>query len=281
MIRSTVNVPATIVFRFTIDEDLTDPDGLAATVVVKDHAGTQVASGAATQIDVGVYRFRFIPTGGPAVYTVVCSGAFAGDAVSLTETVEVVSHRLFSLAELRAVETRFSDRTKYPTDMLETVRVETEDEAERIMCRSFFQRYADIVTVGDGGSKLWVDSLPLVSVSSAKARDLDITAVTIAERLGYLFRTDGGTWPTVINSIQLGIIYGESQVPTDLARAAITRARTRLTDFNSHIPDRAVSFSAAEGGTYTLATAGRAGYETGIPDVDAVYKRYSFNVAIY
>jgi hypothetical protein len=35
---------------------------------------------------------------------------------------------------------------------------------------------------------------------------------------------------------------------------------------------------AAEGGNFTLATAGRNGWETGIPEVDAVLKRYKFGI---
>lgn len=42
---------------------------------------------------------------------------------------------------------------------------------------------------------------------------------------------------------------------------------------NQGASDRTTSMT-TEAGTFSLATAGRAGYETGWPDVDAVYFRY-------
>jgi hypothetical protein len=41
----------------------------------------------------------------------------------------------------------------------------------------------------------------------------------------------------------------------------------------SGIPDRVTSYTAVDGGSYRLALPGA--YATGIPDVDAVYSRYS------
>jgi hypothetical protein len=54
--------------------------------------------------------------------------------------------------------------------------------------------------------------------------------------------------------------------------------RSLLTAQRSGIPDRATAFVAAEGGNFTLATPGRNGYETGIPEVDATLKRWKFSV---
>jgi hypothetical protein len=39
------------------------------------------------------------------------------------------------------------------------------------------------------------------------------------------------------------------------------------------VPDRAISFQVADGGSYRLAMPGA--YSTGIPEIDAVYARYS------
>ena len=95
---------------------------------------------------------------------------------------------------------------------------------------------------------------------------------------GNIIRIDGTAW----NSSSLGTpviltyTYGMDRVPEDLRVAAIKRLRTRVVDPSTGIPDRATSLMSPEGGTFQLATPGRGGFETGIPDVDAVYKRYSF-----
>ncbi|MGR6999940.1 hypothetical protein ACU686_20660 [Yinghuangia aomiensis] len=65
--------------------------------------------------------------------------------------------------------------------------------------------------------------------------------------------------------------YGFPELPADARRAALLRIRDVLLSRDNAIPDRATSFQITDGGSYTLATAGRAGYETGLPEVDAVY----------
>lgn len=280
MIRVRCGSPITLIFRFLVDELPTDPDGEEATVTVTNPTGTVVSTGLASKEAIGVYVYQMATPVVPTVYTAVAAGDFAAVAASVSETVDVVSDRLFSLAALRGTEAKFSDTEKWPTDLLETVRVETEDEAERIMCRSFIGRYRDLVITGGGDRTLMLDTLPIRQIVSATSggAELDVADVGF-DALGYVYYAPG--WASGLSSIRLGLIYGETRIPGDLQRAALQRARTRLFDFNSGIPDRALSFTAAEGGTYALSTAGRAGAETGIPDVDAVYKRYSYAVGIY
>jgi hypothetical protein len=76
----------------------------------------------------------------------------------------------------------------------------------------------------------------------------------------------------------LAVEYGLPAGLEDVKRAGLIRLRSLLTAENSGIPDRAVSFVAAEGGNFTLATAGRNGYETGIPEVDATLSRYRYRI---
>jgi hypothetical protein len=74
--------------------------------------------------------------------------------------------------------------------------------------------------------------------------------------------------------ISVAYEYGISPPPADVKRAALLRVRDLLVSINSGIPDRAVTFQVNDMGTYQLATAGRAGFETGIPEVDAILSRY-------
>jgi len=277
LIRALTGTPVTVVFRFTLDEIPTDPDGQAVTVTATGPTGP-VDTGPVTREAIGVYSVRLPASPNPTQLDVICAGEFAGDPVALAETVEVVSARLFDLVELRAADPALADRDRWPTDLLETVRMETEDEAEQIMARSFFRRYRTSTVIADGNYELWVDSpLPIRQVVSAAiaGEAVDVSAVR-STRLGAVTNPDG--WPSETD-VSLSVVYGEDRVPTDIRRAAIIRARTRLFDFNSGIPDRATGFTAAEGGgTYMLATPGRAGWETGIPEVDAVYKRHSYRI---
>lgn len=72
--------------------------------------------------------------------------------------------------------------------------------------------------------------------------------------------------------------YGFPSVPEDVKRAGLLRLRSLLTAERSGIPDRATAFVSAEGGNFTLATPGRNGYETGIPEVDATLGRYKYRI---
>jgi hypothetical protein len=77
-------------------------------------------------------------------------------------------------------------------------------------------------------------------------------------------------------------VYGLSVVPADLKRAALARIRYRLNLERSGIPDRALTMTVADGGTFEMAPparqqANQAGHMsgTGMPEVDAVLARYS------
>ncbi|MGF1954189.1 hypothetical protein, partial [Lactococcus lactis] len=61
--------------------------------------------------------------------------------------------------------------------------------------------------------------------------------------------------------------------PAELKDAALLRLRSVLNRATTIVPNRATSFVAEGGVTYRLDTA--AAFKTGIPDVDAVYDRYS------
>jgi hypothetical protein len=149
----------------------------------------------------------------------------------------------------------------------------TEEEFERITGRSFVLR-----------SKSFTDTLSRDS-DFIPFPDWDVTKVTAITVNGLDVSTAGLT-DTVIPGIQFarplaaGTVisvsyeYGISPPPADVKRAALLRVRDLLVSVSSGIPDRAVSFQVNDMGTYQLATAGRAGFETGLPEVDAILARY-------
>ena len=90
---------------------------------------------------------------------------------------------------------------------------------------------------------------------------------------GSLRRTDGASWTAGNDNIVVEYEYGADSPPAELVTAALIRFRARLNLFRSGVPDRATSWSSAEGGTYRIELPSE--WRTGIPEVDAVYSRYS------
>jgi hypothetical protein len=86
------------------------------------------------------------------------------------------------------------------------------------------------------------------------------------------------------NDLVVEYEYGFDRPNQRVVDAALTRCRYIMNEDNSGIPERAQSFTASEGGTYSLTTAGRAGAITGMPDVDVVlndrrYRRPQIGIA--
>jgi hypothetical protein len=196
----------------------------------------------------------------------------AGNVVATWQSAhEIVGGFFFSIAEARKSDPTLQDQTKYPaTDILDT-RAEVEDECESICERSFVPRFAK-VTLTVAGSLL---VLPHVELRRIRSVSVDGTAYT-AEQVGALqFDSAGIVHLSARRGARVTITYEHGwDAPTPrLKKVTFIRLRHLLNAKLSGIPDRATSFSVTEGGTYSLAQAGRK--RTGIPDVDAVYERHS------
>ncbi len=199
---------------------------------------------------------------------------------------EVQGAFLFSLKEARDSDVDLASTTRFPTSEMKRYRDQVETEFERITGRSFTPRAKTFTfpyLVERQG--LYRDTVPVFStglydVTSIKAIRIDGEAVSTdgwsVDPLGYL------TGPQ--NAVQSGskvvvtVEYGFPAVPADVTRAAILRLRNLFSQENSGIPDRATSFVQAEGGTFTLATPGQRGNETGLPEVDAILRRYRYQL---
>jgi hypothetical protein len=186
---------------------------------------------------------------------------------------EVTESPIVSVKDVRAFEAVLNNTGKFPAALVVAARDATEEEFERITGRSFVLRGKSFTDTLSRDS----DFIPFPDWDVAK-----VTAITVN---GLVVPTAGLT-DTVNPGIQFvrplaaGTVisvsyeYGISPPPADVKRAALLRVRDLLVSLNSGIPDRAVSFQVNDMGTYQLATAGRAGFETGIPEVDAILSRY-------
>lgn len=273
------NTAATLSVTFYSDEAATDADGAVTVTVVADD-GTVIATDAATSAgeeDSGQYTYTLAPQTDLNRLTLTWTGTFSAVEQSLVTRAEVVGARLFTYAQARASDTLLANTSKYPTTVLERIRSEVEDEFESIAARSFIPRYGRTRRLGQGSDVIRLDHADILTLRSVTVDGVAFTEDELdgctLDDWGLLYHPTG-TWTQGL-VIVVQYEYGLPYVTTDLSDVAMKRARSRITDNNTGIPDRATSFDTVEGGTYQLATPGRAGWETGIPDVDAVIKRYS------
>jgi hypothetical protein len=90
---------------------------------------------------------------------------------------------------------------------------------------------------------------------------------------GTVIRTDRAVWTEGRRNVIVEYEVGLNRPPADLLRAAKTRFRAWTNVTRSGVPDRALSYTTAQGTSYRLDQPGA--FKTGIPEVDAIYGRYS------
>lgn len=285
------NRAGTLAHVFEVDETPTDPTG-TPTYSVADANGTVVQSGNATaaggstgRVSVSLAAQSQIKRG-----TVTWTATIAGGTVVEYDEFEIVSGFYFSLKQGRDSDSSLSDTSTYPTSDLVTKRTEVEVECEAICDRAFLPRYDRVVLDGTGTSRLTLKhSDPTRSVADVRtlrrisvAPDVDETFVdftagelagVVCSADGVLTRTDGAIFTEGYSNVVVELEYGLNAPFSDLVTASLTRFRSRLNLNKSGIPDRATSYSLGEHGVYRITLPSE--YQTGIPDVDAVYGRYS------
>lgn len=263
---------ATLTHTFRVGETPVDADD-PVTATVRRLDGTLVATGTAAHGGAGTGRYQFALTGQAQLdaLNVTWSGTVSGEARTETDLVEVVGGHLFGLADLRA---EFKpDPTRYPTAVLETKRVTAEVECEDICGVAFVPRFARVAVDARGGQDLL---LPHAEVREVRAVSVGGVALPVdalqVSASGVITSSIG--WP--VSRVIVEYEHGLDGPPPDLADAVMLRAFSLLGRASSGVPQRAVTWSAAEGGTYRLALPGAR--KTGIPDVDGAYERHSLEV---
>lgn len=199
----------------------------------------------------------------------------AGDFVE-TDYFEVTGAVLFTVKQARDSDSDLTP-TKFSGADIRRCRDEVEAEFEQITGRSFTPRSRTVTVYGDGSSSVVLGVFDVIALTAltvdgegeSELSDWEITPSGILE--GPCSIRDGA-------KVVATVTYGFKSPPPDVRRAGLIRLRSLVTQPNSRMQDRAVSMITPEGEQYTLATAGRGGSETGIPDVDAVLKRYRYDL---
>jgi len=286
------NTAATLSHTFYVGETPTAPTG-TPTYAIVDANGTAVSSGNATVASNSVTA-PLAAQSQVAWLTVAWTGIVGGNTVTEYDQVEVTGGFLFGLAEGRASDSSLADTSKYPAQDLIDKRVETEVECEQICDQAWVVRYRRVILDGtgtwdlvvpDGGDDVrggillrGVCTIRRVSVAPTIANTfVDLTANQLAAvavtGAGALRRTDGNVWTEGVQNIVVEYEYGNDAPPADLKSKAMIRFRQLLNLTKSGVPERAQSYTVDSGGTYRLSQPGA--YETGSPEVDAAYWRYS------
>lgn len=286
--------PVTLTHTFVVGETATDPSPATATVTITKADGSAVVTAAAaTHGSAGVFTYALAGQSALDRYAVAWTATFSGSAVTETDYLEIVGARYFNLADARASDSTLSDTSKYPLAALEVARLETEAEVEQICDRAFVPSYRRVYLDGSGTSDLlltdaaWAaagrSAADIRTIRSAKMASQyggTYTALTAGQLAacyvtpdGSLRRTDGGIWTEGPGTVLIEHEYGLDAPPSELVRAMYTRFRVRLNINKNGVPERATSFTIADGGVFRLDLPGA--WKTGIPDVDAVYSRYS------
>lgn len=283
------NTAGTISHTFEVDETPLD-SSTTVTYAVVDATGTAVVDGNATQAGAGTYAAVLAGQAALKACTVTWTGTIAGAVTVQTTFVEIVGGHFFSLAQGRASDDSLADTDRYPLADLAAARLEVEAECEHICDRAMVPRYARVVLDGSGTDELLLrhpgpdrsvgDVRTVRSVRMADSPDGTFTAFTAGELAdlavapdGTLRRTGGDAFTEGRANVVVEYEYGLDQPPVDLVRQALVRFRSTLNINKSGVPDRASSFTLADGGTFRLDMPGP--FKTGVPTVDAAYGRYS------
>jgi hypothetical protein len=254
---------------FLDDETVLVPSAVAVTV--QDASGATVFTGAAVNT-AGTWGVS-VPVKPLGAYTVTWDG---GSTAVDSTAFEVVGSFLFTVPDARGSDMDLADATRFPAGDIRHYREVVEDEFQTITGRSFTRRVRRFEFSGDGSQTVIVPLFDVTAVTAVSdgSNALGVTGWVLSPsgvlQAPYEF-TEGVTYTLTLE-------YGVPFPPDDIKRAGLLRLRSLLTAERSGIPDRATAFVASEGGNFTLAVAGRNGYETGIPDVDAILNRYKYRI---
>jgi hypothetical protein len=269
---------STLAQTFYLDGVATDATG-SVVVAITRLDGTAVEGGNATGPDAShKYVYQFQGRDVVDLLVITWSATVSGDAIVLTDNIEIVGGFFFSTTEGRAVDPALSSLTKFPESDMVDYRAQTEAECERICGQAFVPRFLRFTTNGTGLVALMSPVALIRSVRSVKIGTstlADLSSVGFSDA-GMLYLSSG--WepgvPSGIKNITIELEHGWDLPPTDIVRVAKIRFKSIALQSRSPLPDRAerVVQVDQQGGTVVYGSPNVE--KVGIPEVDAAYARY-------
>jgi hypothetical protein len=265
----------TVTHSFYADEGKVDVDSGNVTATLKRLNGTLIEAVTAGHSGLGDYTYPVPAQALLDTFRLEWSGLFGGVTVTAVDYVEVVGGFLFGIAEARQRHRFLADVNRYTAADLAAKRIEVEQEIENICGQAWVPRFARYALSGRGYEQLATPATMLRALRAATIGGVALTqpeldAVSLTDS-GILRRPTGTPWPAGYRNVIVEVEHGNDYPPEPIKEAGILRLRSRVSMTTTEIPDRAISYSVAEGGTYRLSTPGRT--RTGIPEIDGVLER--------
>lgn len=284
------NTAATVSVTFYNGSSATEADGVVTVVVKKADGTTLLSTNATNDPAVGVYTVVIPAQANLNLLTLTWTGSFTGTPVTLTTQVEIVGGFYFSIGELRAYESSFSNTVKYTDEMLADARDQVEAEFEDICHRAFVPRYWRETSLETDSDEdvLWLEKPEALRFISLNQNSQDYISYYNS---GYLIRDKNSprairvinnalnlfNYDTLYYPISAEYEYGLTTVPIPIKQKALKRAKQLILGQRSTIDERATTMLLPDIGQVNLATPGERGSETGVPDIDVVLRRYTLD----
>jgi len=284
------NTAATVSVTFYNGSSPVEADGAVTVVAKKADGSTLFSTNATNDVAVGKYTTVIPAQTNLNIITMTWIGTFTGTPISLTTQVEIVGGFYFSIGELRAYESTFSNLVKYPDERLATARDQVEAEFEDICHRAFVPRFwrESSVEVDTDEDMLWMEKPEAIRFTTLSQSGQDLISYYNS---GYLIRDKNSprgihvinsalnlfNYDTMYYPISAEYEYGLTTVPIPIKQKALKRAKQFILGQNSTIDERAVTMLIPDIGQVNLATPGERGLETGVPDIDVVLRRYTLD----
>jgi hypothetical protein len=252
---------------------LADVDGTnAPTVVVTDSAGVVVAGFTPSYTATGTYQAT-LPANLEVLDTYEVAWNFANGQTRSSEF-ELVGGFLFSIADVRALNSQLADTINFPAALIRRVRAEVEDvfEDPKITGRAFRPRGRRISLDGTGTDTVTLPDFDIVRLVSASVDGLALTLSDVTIQPWGGLTLGPSTWTSGRGNVSLLYEYGFRAAPSKVRREALVLAKSYLQE--SPLQEGRATAVFTDIGGYRLTIAGRDGW-TGIPSVDACLMQYS------
>lgn len=286
LVRAARTMPTLVTHMFE-DADGEQPatvSAVAATATSAAGGGSSITLPAVTGPVDDVYSVRVPGQAALDQIAITWAATLGDDELVETDLLEIAGGVFFKLGEARAADPELESHEKYPTMKLRQARVGIEAECEAICGRAFVPRYRRVILPGTDDNELLLPDPDVRSIRSAAIittpggsatvlTPTELSQLVVNAGARTLTRPVGVNWPDRSGTVVLGYEYGLDAPPEDLRIASMSRMRSWLAAPGSAIPARAETWSDSAGQTYRLTLP--EAYEIGIPEIDAVYARYS------
>lgn len=282
MDRILIDTAAVLSATFYLDGVATDPSPATCTVTVTSDDGTVIDTDASTTHNgTGTFEYVLDALAEPDLLRLEWTATFSGTPQTIRTTAEIVGGYYASIAEIRDGDPSLASLTDYPWSAIDAARAEAEDEAERIMGRSFVSRYRRDrnLRVGDDGCirTRMAHVTALRAISATSFGDAATISHTDCRIVG-----DDVVWTGLPcgSLVSLGYVHGGIQDPPYelVQKGILVRARQIAQRPSQAVPSSTDSYQMTDHGVIKLSQP--TATSTGVAIADSVYRRHSLSYGI-